>query len=641
MTLRGWWFLFVVAVVTWTGVLWFGRWSVSIPLLGLALSVWFATEWVLFQHRFLNAADQLRVDRTLMQGGRVVPSVWVGAPFTVRLTVTSTGSSRLPFVVITDRLPADFSLEDDANQRDFALLPGEPVVLEYTLKADAPGVLRFEGVTVRVADLAGFFYRRIFLRLPESFLILPPLTDEEGRQRTHKRFNTLPPPGVHRLRRPGSGDELLDLREYRPGDPPKMIAWKPSARRDKIIVKEIESDVPVRCVLFLDASNGARVGMPGQTPVIRHVEIGAAIAQAATANRDLVGLTIFDEKTADVLKPARTKLHIIQMLRKFTHAAAELPDPLQTDADLLARYSHPIAQELYPDLLRREINSRPLGLFWLPIVDSRWLWLMMALLLAPLLFAFRGVLETMANIASIFAPSGKTWMLMAAFAVLPGVLAWSVWLVHGIRGMLPPRAGRTSRRKQLCALFAVLDDAGPAAIERLRNDDVAFAKRTTAFLQHHQTRLPLVMFDRDGAYRFRNPEKVVILANALTQSVGRARDNELYIILADLLELGVDIQPLVNAAKVARARHHQVLVILPWPPDVPAPNAQAPKATQDDAKIATVVQSVLIARYHRNFAALRSALAKAGATVVRVDSGDPVRLVLERLDQLRGARIRR
>ncbi len=641
MTLRGWWFLFVVAVITWAGVLWLGRWSVSIPLLGLALSVWFATEWVLFQHRFLNAADQLRVDRTLMQGGRVVPSVWVGAPFTVRLTVTSTGSSLLPFVVITDRLPADFSLEDDANQRDFALLPGEPVVLEYTLKADAPGVLRFEGVTVRVADLAGFFYRRIFLRLPESFLILPPLTDEEGRQRTHKRFNTLPPPGVHRLRRPGSGDELLDLREYRPGDPPKMIAWKPSARRDKIIVKEIESDVPVRCVLFLDASNGARVGMPGQTPVIRHVEIGAAIAQAATANRDLVGLTIFDEQTADVLKPARTKLHIIQMLRKFTHAAAELPDPLQTDADLLARYSHPIAQELYPDLLRREINSRPLGLFWLPIVDSRWLWLMMALLLSPLLFAFRGVLETLANIASIFAPPGKTWMLMAAFAVLPGVLAWWVWFVHGIRGLLPPRAGRTSRRKQLCALFAVLDDAGPAAIERLRNDDAAFAKRTTAFLRHHQTRLPLVMFDRDGAYRFRNPEKVVILANALTQSVGRARDNELYIILADLLELGADIQPLVNAAKVARARHHQVLVILPWPPDVPAPNAQVPKATQDDAKIATVVQSVLIARYHRNFAALRSALAKSGATVVRVDSGDPVRLVLERLDQLRGARIRR
>jgi uncharacterized protein (DUF58 family) len=39
-----------------------------------------------------------------------------------------------------------------------------------------------------------------------------------------------------------------------------MIAWKPSARRDRLITKEYESDVPVRCVLFLDASNGARVG---------------------------------------------------------------------------------------------------------------------------------------------------------------------------------------------------------------------------------------------------------------------------------------------------------------------------------------------------------------------------------------------
>ena len=72
-------------------------------------------------------------------------------------------------------------------------------------------MLRFEGVKVRVADLHGFFYRRVFLRDPVEFLVLPPLTDEEGRQRD-QRFNTLPPPGIHRLRRPGSGSELLDLR---------------------------------------------------------------------------------------------------------------------------------------------------------------------------------------------------------------------------------------------------------------------------------------------------------------------------------------------------------------------------------------------------------------------------------------------
>ena len=39
-----------------------------------------------------------------------------------------------------------------------------------------------------------------------------------------------------------------------PGDPPRTIAWKVSARRDRLITKEFESEVPVRCTLFLDTS---------------------------------------------------------------------------------------------------------------------------------------------------------------------------------------------------------------------------------------------------------------------------------------------------------------------------------------------------------------------------------------------------
>ena len=63
-----------------------------------------------------------------------------------------------------------------------------------------------------------------------------------GKTATAKRHNLLPPPGVHRHRRPGSGGELLDLRDYLPGDPPKTIAWKVSARRDKLITREYERD---------------------------------------------------------------------------------------------------------------------------------------------------------------------------------------------------------------------------------------------------------------------------------------------------------------------------------------------------------------------------------------------------------------
>src|SRR5207302_354096 len=76
------------------------------------------------------------------------------------------------------------------------------------------------------------------------------------------------PPGMHRLYRPGSGSELLDLRDYQPGDPPRTIAWKVSARRDKLITKELEREVPVRCTLLLDTSRSVLVpaALPGERP---------------------------------------------------------------------------------------------------------------------------------------------------------------------------------------------------------------------------------------------------------------------------------------------------------------------------------------------------------------------------------------
>ena len=663
LTARGWWFLVGVGLLTLVGVTWLGTVTATVPLLGLTLLLWFAFEWVLFEARYRSSADRFVVSRELRQGGRTVPAVWAGATVTVRVAAETTGPARLPFVVIEDRLPPGMTAPDSGNRKAFDLRPGQPAVVEYPLAADSPGVLRFEGVTVRVADLAGLFYRRTFIRRPTEVLVLPPLTDDEGRQRGAKRFNTLPPPGVHRLRRPGGGSELLDLRDYRPGDPPKMIAWKPSARRDKLITKEFESDVPVRCVLFVDASNGARVGPPDRAPVVRLATVAAGVAQAAAGNRDLVGLTVFDEAGADVTKPARTRVHMVHLLRKLAEAAARLPDPGHTDADLLARYAFPVASEIYPDLLAKDVNSRPLGMYWIPISDTRWVWVHRPLLylpwvvlavaaglLIPSVRPFsRAVVEGLAAVATSVAPQGLAIFALAAVIGLPAFLALIVGLYYGARGLLAPYAPRTARRKQLAALFAALDGAGPAEIERHRHDNRHFVTRATRFLLDHRIRLPLILTERHGRYRFRSEGKVAVLADSLVRSVSRARDNELYVVLADLAELSADVGPLVKAAKVARARHHQVLVIVPWPVDVSTPDDAQARATRRTGsaepkpgfRIGTLVKSVLAARYQKGYAAVRAALAKSGATVVRVEDGDPVQLVLDRLDRLRGSRVRR
>src|SRR5206468_7778196 len=92
--------------------------------------------------------------------------------------------------------------------------------------------------------------------------VLPRVLVPRGGGAMTKRHNQLPPPGLHRLRHAGSGSELLDLRDYQPGDPPRTIAWKVSAKRDRLVTREYESEVPVRCTLFLDASSSVRVPSP-------------------------------------------------------------------------------------------------------------------------------------------------------------------------------------------------------------------------------------------------------------------------------------------------------------------------------------------------------------------------------------------
>lgn len=692
LTPRGWWFLIVVMFVLVLGAFAVPNYTTVPAILAVTLLAWFVYEWLQFNVRSNAAVSRLRVRRWVLQGGRTTPMLWANVPFEVRVRVRHDGFVSIGYAVVEDRLPAGADLIEGETDDTTAIAPGEPVDVTYTLKCPSPGVMRFEGVKVRVADLHGFFYRRVFLRDPVEFLVLPPLAAEEGRQRADKRFNMLPPPGIHRLRKPGAGDELHDLRDYQPGDPPKMIAWKTSARKDKLITKEYETDVPVRCVLFLDTSDGVRLGPPGNSLLTRMAGVAAVVAQASAANRDLVGLTTFDDKTATAIRPGRTQTHMIGVLRKLAEVAALQPGTKGVPIEHLTRRAYPLAHELYPEVMSRKTNTMPLGRLWLPLLDRWWGWIVLFIIVVPpslVAYKFASALNTelpplprpinrvvvnwlATTIESTIRVtrnlfSGAPWPVRIPAAVIiwvcsllfPSVLGLAFWFLYGFRGWFGQRAGELRRRKQLATLFCLQDGTGPDGIERYVHDDDAYADRVAVFLQHHQLRCPVPLYDDLGRYRFRCARKADVVAMELLRAVGRARDNELYVVLADLSELGADLDPLVKACRVARARRHHVMVIVPWPADVASPDEE-PGAADDDGKykkkkrhpddmdpdarrkrISKIVLDNLTRQYHETFRTMRRALSGVGATVMRVDDGDAVRLVLDRLDRLRGMRSRR
>src|SRR5262245_45867704 len=169
---------------------------------------------------------------------------------------------------------------------------------------------------------------------------------------------------MHRHRRPGSGGELLDLRDYRPGDPPRKVAWKLSAKRDRLVTKEFEAETPVRSTIFLDASAAMRIGAAGQSPFDRLVLMAAALARRIVETRDPIGLTILDASSNSILKPAPGKRQLIRFYMKLSATASEPPKPATCPSTPLVDAALRFCEDVYPERVDPSVNRRGGAPYW-------------------------------------------------------------------------------------------------------------------------------------------------------------------------------------------------------------------------------------------------------------------------------------
>jgi len=618
-----------------------------LALVAFALLLWFLGEWFLFTWRVRTLVRQIAVERAVRDERGPVANLWAGRLFEVRVTVRLASWLGLPYVLVADRVPFGIERLDGSELWEGSLGDIADGTVSYRIRCKSPGRVRFEGLALHLADLQGFFYYRTFLPAVAEFRVLPVLVDVDSHAPVVKRFNLLPPPGIHRHRHAGSGSELLDLRDYMPGDPPRMIAWKVSARRDRLITKEFESDVPIRCTLFVDTSNSVRLGPPGQNPLARMVEIAAAVAQASTGNRDPVGLGLFDETQMRYLKPARTRRHLTEVLNLLADAAGTAPTTGGATADELLPLGHAFAQEVYPDLLRPEVNAFPGWLAWL---QPRSLWTMRRPTASDALYWLLPVLTVVLGglLLWIFA---RAWLALArwlgnapssARVIAVGVLtlaglAMFLVLVRLLLLLFPKKRRVYRWRKEMAALLSVQHGLAPGGLALLLEDDRRFAEHTQRFLIEHHVPVPLPLYNEQGRYLFASPRKVTVVADTLVRAVGKGRDNELFVILADLLELGDQLAPLLRAVKVTLARHHQVVVICPWPPGV-APPLTAPPPPAPGGTLDHTIRQSLAQRFHQAFFDLRRAFARLGVPVICAQGSDPAQLIMDRLDRLRSVR---
>ncbi|MFN9717509.1 MAG: DUF58 domain-containing protein [Planctomycetota bacterium] len=359
MTLLGRWMVLPALVGMFLGIL---RGQIGLSLVSLSVILWLLVEWFWFTWRVWAELPQLSMERTVNGRSESTGLLWAGRLIQINVTVRARRGSLSPMLQIRDVLPDNVEvirMEHDISIRSRF----SEVKFSYHARVRGAGRLRLPGFRVIAYDAHGFFRIERFISCVQVFRVLPAYADAGDHQPLVKRVNSLPQHGIHRLQRSGMGSELLELRDYADGDPPKSIAWKVSARRDRLMTRQYESEVPVRVQLFLDGSMSTRLGGFGCRLLDQMTYVAASVARTAALAGDPVGATLFDERGQKRISPLageRGFHRLLEVMSDFCVNPAPLPDRL---TPLLLQYALSLASEQFPELLDARVNRIPWTLF--------------------------------------------------------------------------------------------------------------------------------------------------------------------------------------------------------------------------------------------------------------------------------------
>ena len=263
---------------------------------------------------------------------RVVPErVSLGVPTRIALEVHNT-TRRTVEVRVAESLPEAVDAEPDCCVA--TLGPSRRATLEYRLTARKRGRYELPAVDVRVLPALGLFYRQFRLPLPASIDVFPNLVNLR-RYELLLRRGAAHEEGVARLRRVGHGGEFESLRLYTAGDDMSRVAWKASARRSRLVVKNYQPERQQSVIVAIDVGRATAGEFEGLSRLDYLVNATLMLAYAALRQGDWFSLVAFSDRIESYLPPVRR----VKQIDRVARALYELePRLVQADYGAACRF---------------------------------------------------------------------------------------------------------------------------------------------------------------------------------------------------------------------------------------------------------------------------------------------------------------
>jgi uncharacterized protein (DUF58 family) len=242
----------------------------------------------------LLVADQftLLFDPKLKIERSILKTASLAKPHESKLTLMNY-SNRLLRLQVRDDFAQD--LNPSPDQHEVLIAARSSIEIDTTLRPGRRGAYRCQFVHIRRFSVLRFWSRFIQIDAPAELNVYPDM-QQLAEYAILARTNRLSQIGVRKTRRVGQDNNFERLRDYNQDDNYKHIDWRSTARRNRLTVKQFQTDQSQRVMFLLDCGR-MMTNEQGKLSMVDHaLNAILMLSYVALAQGDSVGMMAFSDR---------------------------------------------------------------------------------------------------------------------------------------------------------------------------------------------------------------------------------------------------------------------------------------------------------------------------------------------------------
>ena len=234
-----------------------------------------------------------------------------------------------------DEIPHQFQRRDVLFRARIGA--GQTQIIHYQLRPVKRGEYAFGALNIYAASPLGLVRRRFRYEAGHTVPVYPSFLQMRQYEllAIHNRLTEV---GVKRIRRVGHSMEFEQIRPYVPGDDPRTINWKATARRagtggaDTLVVNHFQDERSQQIYCLIDKGRVMRMPFDGLSLLDYAINATLVVSNIALLKHDKAGLITFSNRPGALLAADRRPGHLLKLLEVLYRQKTRY---LETDFELL------------------------------------------------------------------------------------------------------------------------------------------------------------------------------------------------------------------------------------------------------------------------------------------------------------------